>query len=74
MARHLDAWSEEVEEIRDLGDSVLVVSTQRGRGRGSGVEMEHRFAMLYELRNGKVIRWTIYNDRSEALEAAGSSE
>lgn len=30
--------------------------------------------MLYELRNDKVTRRTIYNDRSEDLEAAGFSE
>jgi uncharacterized protein len=69
-----EEWSEEIEEVRDLGDVVLVVSSQHGRGRGSGVEMEHRFAMLYEVRNDKVVRWTIYNDREQALEAAGSSQ
>ncbi len=69
-----DDWREEVEEIRDLGDRVMVTSTQRGRGKGSGVEWENRFAMLYEIRRGKVARWTIYDDLSDALEAAGLSE
>ena len=69
-----DDWREEIEEVRDLGDRVLVTSTQRGRGKGSGVEWENRFAMLYEVRRGKITRWTIYDDLREALEAAGLSE
>jgi len=55
-------WSEEVEEFRSLDDGVLVVSTQRGRGKGSGIEWEGRFAMLYEMEGGKITRWTIYDD------------
>jgi ketosteroid isomerase-like protein len=68
-----DDWREEIEEVRDLGDRVLVTSTQRGRGKGSGVEWENRFAMLYEMQRGKITRWTIYDDLREALEAAGLS-
>ena len=69
-----DDWREEIEEVRDLGDRVLVTSTQRARGKGSGIEWENRFAMLYELQSGKITRWTIYDDLREALEAAGLSE
>ena len=69
-----DEWREEVEDIRDVGDRILVVSTQRGRGKGSGIEMVNRFGMLYEMRSGKIIRWRIYDELSEALEAAGLSE
>jgi len=69
-----DDWREEVEEMREVGEQVLVVSTQRGRGKGSGVEWEGRFWMLYEIEGGKIARWTIYDDPSEALEAAGLSE
>jgi len=69
-----DEWREEVEAIRAAGDRVLVISTQRGRGKGSGVEWENRFAMLYELQGGRISRWTVYDDLSDALEAAGLSE
>ena len=66
-----DEWREEVEEIRDAGDQVLVISTQRGRGKGSGAEWEGHFGMLYALADGKICRWTIYDDPDTALEAAG---
>jgi ketosteroid isomerase-like protein len=69
-----DEWQQEVEEIRDLGDQVLVVSTQSGVGAGSGVGWKNRFAMLYEIKNGTITRWTIYDDLVEALEAVGLSE
>jgi ketosteroid isomerase-like protein len=66
-----DDWREEVEEIRDLGQRVLVISTQSGRGKESGLEWANRFAMLYELEAGKITRWTIYDDPRAALDAAG---
>jgi ketosteroid isomerase-like protein len=69
-----DEWRQEVEETRDLGDRVLVISTQYGVGKGSGIEWENRFAMLYEVEGGKITRWTIYDDLRKALEAVGLSE
>lgn len=67
-----DDWREEVEEIRDLGARVLVVSTQCGRGKESGIDWEARFAMLYEFRRGKISRWTIYDDLDEAAQATSA--
>ena len=69
-----DDWSEEIEEIRDLGSQVLVIAIQRGRGKGSGVEVTNRYALLYELTGDKISRMTGYGNPNEALEAAGLSE
>jgi len=44
-----DEWREEIEELRDLGNQVVVVSKQRGRAKGSGIEVETRYAVLYEI-------------------------
>jgi ketosteroid isomerase-like protein len=66
-----DEWREEVEEMRDLGDSVCVVATQRGRGKKSGVEVEARYALLFEVRDDKITRMTMFRGLSEALEAGG---
>src|SRR3954451_24400182 len=35
-----DGWTDEIDEMRDLGSRVLVVSVQRGRGKGTGIEVE----------------------------------
>jgi ketosteroid isomerase-like protein len=69
-----DEWREEVTEIRDIADQVLVFSTQRGRGKGSGVDWDNRFGMLYEIHDRKISRWTIYDDPDAALEAASSNK
>ena len=57
--------------MRDLGNGVLVLSVQRGRGKGSGVEVEARYAILYDLQGDKIVSLRMYRDPAEALEAAG---
>jgi ketosteroid isomerase-like protein len=69
-----DDWRQEIEAVHDLGDRVLVIETQFGRGKGSGADWEGRFGMLYEMRDNRMRRMTIYDDLSEALEAAGLSD
>jgi ketosteroid isomerase-like protein len=62
------------EELIDAGEQVISVVTRHARGRASGVEVERPFALLWTLREGKVIRVVWFLDRAEALEAAGLSE
>src|SRR5688500_10000659 len=69
-----DDWNEEIEEIRDLGDHVLVAAKQRGRGKGTGIETELRYALLYEVEDGKISSMTFHSDVPEALEAVARSE
>ena len=40
--------------MRDLGSRVLVLSVQHGRGKGSGVEVEAPYALLYHVHGGKI--------------------
>jgi ketosteroid isomerase-like protein len=67
-------WRLQVEEIIDAGDRVLVIATQFGRGKGSGVETEQRDFSVYTVRNGKIVHLKAFLDRQEALEAAGLQE
>jgi ketosteroid isomerase-like protein len=60
--------------MRDLGSHVCVVSTQRGRGKGSGIETETRYAVLYEIRGSQITRMTLYPSPAEALAAVGVRE
>jgi hypothetical protein len=75
----LDAWGSpgavEDIEVRDAGDQVVWWARQTMRGRGSGVEIAlPEYAWVASVRNGKIIRATIYMERSEALKAAGLPE
>ena len=62
------------EEIIDAGDHLIQAILFRGRGRGSGVEVEGRFFQVHTLKDGKTVRWEEFSDRAEALAAAGLSE
>jgi ketosteroid isomerase-like protein len=62
------------EEFIDAGDQIVVVAHHQGRGRKSGVEVDTRYFEVYTLREGKVSQIDEYDDRAEALEAAGLSE
>ena len=47
----------------------VVTVRLRGRGRGSGVEIDGRFYDVYTLRDGKIVRMDQFTERSEALGA-----
>lgn len=69
-----EEWREEIDEMRDLGSKVCVVTTQRGRGKGSGIELQDRYVVLYEIGGDKISSMTLYKTTAEALEAAGAPE
>jgi ketosteroid isomerase-like protein len=50
---------------------VVSLILQRGKGRSSGLAMEMKTAQVATLRDGKVTRIDNYENRAEALEAAG---
>ena len=66
-----EAWSEEIHQIHDLDDRVIVVATQRGRGKRSGVEVATEYATIYRVRGGEIAALTLYPDPAEGLRAAG---
>ena len=71
------AWEniqDELEELIDADHEVITVMTQRGSGRGSGVEVADRLATIWTICEGRIIRATWFPTRSEALKAAGLSE
>ena len=69
-----DDFRAEVEECRDLGNSVLCMTCWRGEGKGSGMTTELHRAEIYEFEDAKIVRVTVYPDRHAAFEAAGLSE
>ena len=65
----------DIEEFVEVGDSVVVLTIERARGRRSGAEITSRqHPIVYTLRAGKIIRIDLHASRAEALEAVGLSE
>jgi ketosteroid isomerase-like protein len=64
---HLD-----VERIDDLGDRVLALVREVGRGRASGLEVDSRWGYLITVENGLIARIEAYRDADMALQAAGA--
>ena len=65
----------EPQELIDHGDQVVAVIVLRGRGTGSGVELaqiQMPLAVLWTLRDGKIVQGRLFRDKSEALAAVGT--
>ena len=60
------------EEFFDGNDVVVVFTSERGRAKGSGIEVDqHPTALLCTLRGGRVSGIRLYHDRERALRDAG---
>jgi ketosteroid isomerase-like protein len=73
MGEWLEPWEEhtvDAEEILEAHDRVLAVLHLKGRGAGSGMEIDQRFFQLYDVRDGRIVRMVEYLTRAEALDAA----
>jgi ketosteroid isomerase-like protein len=71
----LEAWEEfrwDVQEIVEVDEArVVVVNRVRGRGRGSGVEVDATGAQLWTIIGGKLRSVKLYQSKAEALDAVG---
>jgi ketosteroid isomerase-like protein len=54
--------------------NIVVFIHARGRGRGSGVVIDNHIAQVWTFRDDKAVRMAAYEERAQALEAAGLSE
>jgi len=64
----------EVSELRDLGDTVLVLAQLRTRGKSSGAEVERFVGYTIGFEDGLIRRARAYASAEKALEAAGLRE
>jgi ketosteroid isomerase-like protein len=69
-------WIEEWEHyswvhgnLSDAGDHVILDSEIHATGASSGVEVVWTLSQTYTFRDGKVIRWCVFEDRASALAA-----
>jgi ketosteroid isomerase-like protein len=64
----------EPEEFIEVGESIVAVVRARGRGLGSGVEVDARGPHLWSFREGKVVRFTLYQEVADAIQGATNLE
>jgi uncharacterized protein len=68
----MESWEEfnqDVESLVDAGERVAIVLRSRARGKGSGIEVEGRYAHIWTMRNGSGVRVDTYDDVDAALAA-----
>jgi uncharacterized protein len=58
-------------EFYDAGDTVAVRVRVVARGGGSDIELDTERGYLFDVRNGRIVRYAWFNKPHEALEAAG---
>ena len=71
-----EAWDtqeshDEIEEIFDLGDLIVAVVRAVDVGATSGIMVDSRTGIVWELEAGKIERLRVFLDPEEALRAAG---
>ena len=72
--RHRDSYWMTAEDFIEAGDETTPSYGPPGRSGGQRQVTEQPHDSGWTLRNGKALRVRYYDDRAEALEAAGLSE
>lgn len=67
-----DSWRAVAEDYLEVGDYVVVLASYRGRGKGSGVELDTElYHQVATFRDGMMVRIEYLESWPETLEAAG---
>jgi ketosteroid isomerase-like protein len=66
-------YSATFDEYIDAGDQVIVVGSERGTAKASGIEVDQPSVVVYTLRGGKIVHAKNFKSKAEALEATGHS-
>ena len=62
------------EDATEVGDRVLVEVRRTGRGSASGAQVDERQFHVWDVVAGRAVRFRVYLDRHQALEAVGLRE
>jgi ketosteroid isomerase-like protein len=76
-AEWLEAWGEQtfaVGRVWDVEDFVFVSTLESGRGKTSGVPIEHKSIFVFTLHDRRIVRVQIFGSEREALRAVGLAE
>jgi ketosteroid isomerase-like protein len=68
-----EEWKIDIDELRDLNDTVLALGRVRARAR-DGMTLEAGAGWIFVMRDGKIASFRSFTTQAEALEAAGLRE
>ncbi len=74
LSESFEQWAHEPGEMIPAEEKVVVIATFRARGRGSTMDLEKYEPHVWTLRGDRVTRFQWFNEREEALRAAGLAE
>ena len=77
LGRVEEVWENlrvEPEELIDAGDNVVATVRMWGKRRSSQTKAETRAFTIWTFRDGKVLRYTSYQTKRQALESVGLQE
>lgn len=66
-----ESFRVEPERYLQAGERIVVYVRDTGRIRGSGAEIDTHLIHVWTLADCKVIRWELFSDEAQALDAAG---
>lgn len=66
---HYSVHAESLSEVD--GERVLVLAEQRGHGKASGIPISRKGANVFHVRNGRVVKLILYEDRGPAFDDLG---
>ena len=70
-----DEWVMDIDDWRGTGDFVTALGQIHLHGRRSGIVLDQRVGILFEIRDGRLLRFETFLDPpTDALKAAGLSE
>ena len=67
-------FDQQTEELIPVDDKVVALVRWIGRGKTSGAHVDMRVHFHFKVRDGKVVYTFEYEDKADALQAAGLSE
>jgi ketosteroid isomerase-like protein len=68
-------WEIGAQEVIEVApDKLVAIVRDRGRPKGSDIEIQNEFAHLWTFRDGLVVRFEAFTEKAQALEAAGLRE
>lgn len=72
LAADVENFAALPERFVDGGDTVVVEGRYRGTMKATGTPVDAQFAHVWQLRDGKVVRFQQYTDTKQWSKAAGS--